>query len=83
MEINKTLDGKILLVALTDRLDTIASQQLSDSLKEDVDKIDNIIFNFTQLSYISSAGLRVLLSYQKLLGGKEKVTLKTLKSITN
>ena len=80
MEINKNLvDGK-LSVALKGRLDTITSQELLASLTE-VDQAKELEFDFKELEYISSAGLRAILAYQKKLGGKDKVVIRNMNSV--
>ncbi len=65
MTINKTLTGTELAVALEGRLDTTTSPELEASLNESLDGVTALTFDFAKLDYISSAGLRVLLSAQK------------------
>ena len=65
LNINKNLNGDVLTVSLEGRLDTTTAPQLEDSLKESMDGISELILDFKDLEYISSAGLRVLLSAQK------------------
>lgn len=54
-----------LTLALNGRLDTTTAPQLEKALKENLDGISQITFDFAGIEYISSAGLRVLLSIQK------------------
>ncbi|MBQ3276113.1 MAG: STAS domain-containing protein [Oscillospiraceae bacterium] len=65
LTINKTSDGSSLTVALEGRLDTTTSPQLEEELKSALDGIRALVFDLEGLEYISSAGLRVLLSAQK------------------
>ena len=65
MTINKTMTGTELTVALEGRLDTTTSPELEASLNESLDGATALTFDFAKLDYISSAGLRVLLSAQK------------------
>ncbi len=66
MEIKKTLEENILTVALTGRLDTNTAPDLEELLNENLeDGVSELILDFENLDYISSAGLRVLLSAQK------------------
>ena len=65
----KTEDGA-LQVALEGRLDTVTSPQLENELKNALDGADALVLDMQALEYISSAGLRVLLSAQKLMSGK-------------
>ena len=76
MEIIKTKDGEKLTVALSGRLDTTTSPDLQASLAEDIDVVKELVFDMTGLEYISSAGLRVLLSSQKTMNkqGSMKLT---------
>ncbi len=65
LNINKNLNGETLTVSLEGRLDTTTAPQLEESLKESMVGIKELILDFANLEYISSAGLRVLLSAQK------------------
>lgn len=67
MRITKTQEGKKLTLALEGRLDTTTAPQLEEELKQSVNDIMELIFDFGSLEYISSAGLRVLLSAQKIM----------------
>lgn len=76
MEINKNLDGSKLTVALSGRLDTTTAPVFEKELKESLNGVDDLTLDFSGLEYISSAGLRVLLSAQKMLntsGGAMKI----------
>ncbi len=76
MDINKNLEGSKLTVALTGRLDTTTSPQLETELRNSVAGITELVFDLEALDYISSAGLRVLLSAQKVMNkqGEMKIT---------
>ncbi|MCR5089371.1 MAG: STAS domain-containing protein [Oscillospiraceae bacterium] len=67
MTINKKLNGTVLTVALGGRLDTTTSPELESELKSSLDNVTELIMDFAELEYISSAGLRVLLSAQKIM----------------
>jgi anti-sigma B factor antagonist len=67
LNINKNLDGDKLVVTLEGRLDTTTSPQLEEQLRASMDGIKDLTFDFKDLAYISSAGLRVLLSAQKIM----------------
>ena len=75
MDINKNKNGEALEIALTGRLDTTTAPQLDEVLKTDLEGISSLTFNLGALDYISSAGLRVLLSAQKVMNkqGEMKV----------
>lgn len=76
MTIEKKVDGSAMTVALEGRLDTNTAPELEASLKEDLNGITNLVLDLSNLDYISSAGLRVLLSAQKVMNkqGEMKVT---------
>lgn len=65
LNINKTQKDSTLTLALEGRLDTVTSPELDEVVKEALDGVTELVFDFTELKYISSAGLRVLLSAQK------------------
>ena len=67
MKINKTLSDKKLTIALEGRLDTTTAPDLDQEIKNSLNDISELIFDFAALEYISSAGLRVLLSAQKTM----------------
>ena len=70
MEIRKEMNGTTLTVALEGRLDTVTAPDLEAVLKEELDKAEALVFDFSKLEYISSAGLRVLLSAHKAMASK-------------
>ena len=70
LNINKKLEDKTLTVTLEGRLDTTTAPQLETELKSDLPDVTSLVMDFEKLEYISSAGLRVLLSAQKLMSKK-------------
>ncbi len=78
MKINKTQENDVIMFALTGRLDTITSPELEAELKKvyEQDRF-HLVFALADLEYISSSGLRVLLSAQKkvnAIGTTMKIT---------
>ena len=65
MKIDFTIDNGILNVALDGRLDTITAPALDKTIQEDIGDTKNLVLDVKGMEYISSAGLRVLLSAQK------------------
>ena len=63
IEIKKT-DAKT-TIEITGRLDTTTAPALENAINENLDSIKALILDLKSLEYISSAGLRVLLSAQK------------------
>ncbi|MBR2824038.1 MAG: STAS domain-containing protein [Clostridia bacterium] len=70
MTLTKNQNGSALEIALEGRLDTMTAPELEAELKNSLDSADSLTLNFSKLDYISSAGLRVLLSAHKIMAGK-------------
>ena len=75
MTIHKTQTGTELTVTLSGRLDTTTAPQLEAELKSSLDGITALTLDFKELEYISSAGLRVLLSAQKVMMRQGKMVV--------
>ena len=67
MEIITTKEDSTLTIALVGRLDTKTAPELESELKSSLDGVTELVIDLTDLEYISSAGLRVLLSAQKCM----------------
>ena len=67
MNIQKTCDGGKLKIALEGRLDITTAPQLEDELKASLPGTEDLVIDLTELEYVSSAGLRVLLYAQKVM----------------
>lgn len=65
MEIKKELVGTTLTLTLSGRLDASNAQELTNTLNSSLDGVKDLIFDFTNLKYVASAGLRALLMAQK------------------
>jgi len=74
LNINRTCDGEKTILGLQGRLDTITSPQLEEELKT-TDDVKELILDFEGLEYVSSAGLRVLLSAHKRMAKQGKMKL--------
>ncbi len=75
LNITKEQEADHLKVALEGRLDTTTSPDLEKMLKESLDDVSELILDFEKLEYISSAGLRVLLSAQKTMNKQGEMKL--------
>ena len=76
LNINKQAEEGRLCIFLEGRLDTITSPELEAELTESLEGVSELVLDLEQLDYISSAGLRVLLSAQKKMN--KQGTLKVL-----
>ncbi|MDE6063462.1 MAG: STAS domain-containing protein [Lachnospiraceae bacterium] len=75
MEIGIERNGNTLEIKLTDRLDTVTSPQLEEKLKKELEGVTNLQFDFAELEYVSSAGLRVLLKASKKMKKQGKMEI--------
>ena len=73
MTITKIEADKELTVVLSGRLDTITAPELEAELRSDIDGITLLTFDLTDLEYISSAGLRVLMWAQRIMNSQGKM----------
>lgn len=78
MNIQKTVTGTTLAVQLEGRLDTTTSPKLEEELRGSIDGMTSLVIDFEKLEYISSAGLRVLLSMQKIMNKQGEMLLKNV-----
>lgn len=78
MNINKTLDGNKLCLTLDGRLDTNTAPALETELKESLGGVSELVIDIEDLAYISSAGLRVLLSAQKTMNKQGTMVVKNV-----
>ena len=76
IEIIKNTEETIIKVA--GRLDTITAPTLEKTINEDIDGTKNLVLDLKELEYISSAGLRVLLSAQKKMQRIGSMTVKNV-----
>lgn len=81
LKITKTVqDGKASF-ALEGRLDTVTSPELESKLREVLDGVGELTLDLEKLDYISSSGLRVLLTAQKAMTGRGDMTITHVKDI--
>ena len=78
LNINKTLEGTALNVGLEGRLDTTTAPELEQEVKGAMEGVTDLSFDLEKLDYISSAGLRVLLSCQKIMMKQGSMVVKNV-----
>ena len=67
MKVTLDKNGSTLKVSVSGRLDTTTAPELEKTLGSQLEGIESLTLDFTELAYISSAGLRVLLALQKTM----------------
>lgn len=75
MTINKNSEGEKLTLAISGRLDTNSSPKLEAELRQSVNGVTELVFDCSEVEYISSAGLRVLLAAQKVMNRQGSMKL--------
>ena len=76
LHIDKTVENGTAVFKLEGRLDTVTAPEFESELINTLDGAENLVLDFEKLDYISSAGLRVLLTTQKKM--QQKGTMKLL-----
>lgn len=80
MTIKKNKADNVMTIALSGRLDTVTAPELELEISNALAGITELIFDLEKLDYISSAGLRVLLSTQKTMNERGIMTVKNVNS---
>lgn len=75
LKIEKQVNGDSAVFAPTGRLDTASAPEFEQAIAEALGSIKSLKLDFKNLDYISSAGLRVLLSAQKAMNQKGEMLL--------
>ena len=75
LTISKTIENGKALLKPEGRLDTVTAPEMENVIKEILPGLVELTIDFTKLTYISSAGLRVLLSAQKAMNKQGKMTV--------
>ena len=65
MEVKITTEGKVTTAALIGRLDTMAAQEIAPQMEELKNADGTVVLDCSELSYISSSGLRIFLTLRK------------------
>lgn len=78
MNVIQEKNGNELLLKLEGRLDTTTAPNLDEVLAAELDGIQKLIFDFSSLEYLSSAGLRSLLSAQKKMNAQGSMIIKNV-----
>ena len=79
-EIKKEINGNTMNIALSGALNSQSAPELDEIIKTCVADVTEIIFDFADLEYLTSAGLRVILAAQQ--GMDEKDGIMTIKNVS-
>ena len=80
MEIIKDLNGNQLTLTLVGELNTDTAPYLEEVIKNDLKKAQVLVIDMKDLSYLTSAGLRVLLVAQRIMGTKGEMIIRNANS---
>lgn len=75
MDISLDKNAQKLTISLVGRLDTVTAPELEKAVNDNINDVNDLIFDFDKLDYISSAGLRVILSCQKIMQKQGKMKI--------
>lgn len=81
LNIKKEIEEGKAVFALEGRLDTVTTPELESELKESLPGITDLTLDFEKLEYISSAGLRVLLSAQKIMNNQGEMKVANVNEV--
>lgn len=80
MTIEKKRNGETLVVGVAGRLDTNTAPDLDKAMQSEFDGLKTLELDFENLEYLSSAGLRVILSCQKIMNKQGSMVIKNANS---
>ena len=83
LNINKDKKGNSCTYFLEGRLDTTTAPQLEGDIKESLGDVNTLVMDLSKLEYISSAGLRVLLSAQKTMNKQGSMVVRNVRDEVN
>ena len=76
MEIKKELNKDELVLKVIGEVNSTNYQELEDEVNKSANGVKSLVFDFSELEYLSSAGLRVLLISKKLMDKKGKMVIR-------
>ncbi|MBQ5398228.1 MAG: STAS domain-containing protein [Ruminococcus sp.] len=75
MNIKKQKSGNRLTITINGRIDTVSAPEAESFINENLGETQELILDFKDVNYVSSAGLRVLLSLQKKMNARGEMKL--------
>ncbi len=80
MKITVKNEGKVYTLVIEGRIDTLTAPELGKVFNDNAEKADKMIFDMYGVDYISSAGIRAIVSAYKAMGSKDGLVLKGLRN---
>lgn len=77
MKVTTNLEGTKLTVAVEGKLGTTSAPELEKAVKNNINGVTELVFDFEKLEYMASSGLRVVLSAAKVM--KKQGSMKVIK----
>ena len=71
MNIKKNKDGSTLNVTVSGRIDTVTAPEFDQFVNDNLGGVTSLVLDFKDVNYVSSAGLRALLSLQKKMNASK------------
>lgn len=81
MTIDKKVDGTTITLTISGRLDTSTAPELESMVTNGLTGVKDLIIDFSNLEYVSSAGLRVILKAQKMMNSQGSMIVKNVNEI--
>ena len=81
MDIEKQKDGNKFNIKLFGRLDTKGAPSLMDVIRDELNGVEELTFDLSEVIYVSSAGLRIILSTQKTMNKQGSMKLTNVQDI--
>ena len=78
MKINKDLKDGNLTLSIEGEINSYTAPELEEVIKNDLNGVKSLVFDFKGVEYLSSAGLRVLLVAQKVMNKQGKMSLRNV-----
>ena len=76
MEIRKELNNKELTIYLSGDLNSSSAPELDEEIRNSLKNVQKLVFDFSDLAYVSSAGLRILLVAQKIMSKQGEMIIR-------
>lgn len=78
MTISKTENGKEVTVSVEGRIDSKTAPEFEKEVKDCFESFDSMVIDLAQVNYVSSAGLRILLTAHKEMSAKEGLKVRNV-----